>query len=213
VLLTAARGDRPGHRERPRPDQERVTAATVLTYLRTIATLILALAAAQGASLTLLLVALAVYWAGDVADGVLARVRDEETRTGAVVDVLCDRLSAACFYVGFAWYDTSMLVPVALYLAEFMVLDATLTLAFLAWPVNSPNYFYLVDERIWRWNWSKPAKAVNSALFAVLMVATRNVWLCGAVAACLFVVKAVSTWWLSRLEVPVPGLSRDRARG
>jgi CDP-diacylglycerol--glycerol-3-phosphate 3-phosphatidyltransferase len=214
MRLTAARGDRPGHRELPRPDQERLaTTATVLTYARTIAAVVLALAAAGRASLALLLVSLAVYWVGDVADGVVARVRDEETRTGAVVDVLCDRLSAACFYLGFAWYDTSMVVPVGLYLAEFMVLDATLSLAFLAWPVNSPNYFYLVDERIWRWNWSKPAKAVNSALFAVLLVTTRSPWLCGAVAGCLFVLKSVSTWWLSRLELPLPGVRSGPARG
>jgi CDP-diacylglycerol--glycerol-3-phosphate 3-phosphatidyltransferase len=176
----------------------------MLTFARTIAAVALALWAAADDSLTLLEWALGVYWLGDVADGVLARVLDDETRIGAVLDVMCDRLSAGCFYVGFAWYDAGMAVPVGIYLASFLVLDMFLSVAFLAWPVNSPNYFYLVDERIWRWNWSKPAKAVNSALFAVLMIVTRNAWLASAVAVGLLAIKVVSTRWLLRSGLPLP---------
>jgi CDP-diacylglycerol--glycerol-3-phosphate 3-phosphatidyltransferase len=136
---------------------------------------------------------------------------DLETRIGAVLDVMCDRLSAALFYAGFAWYDPTMVVPVGIYLSEFLVLDMFLSVAFLAWPVSSPNYFYVVDERMWRWNWSKPAKAVNSALFAVLLVVTRNAWLASAIALCLAGVKVTSTAWLMRLGLPVP-TSQDRSR-
>ena len=145
----------PGSREFARPEVERLaTPATVLTFARTAATLILALGGAREGSLALLLWALGVYWVGDIADGVLARRLDQETRIGAVVDIMCDRLSAASFYVGFAWYDPSMAVPVGIYLAEFLVLDMFLSIAFLAWPVSSPNYFYVIDTRLWRWNWS-----------------------------------------------------------
>jgi CDP-diacylglycerol---glycerol-3-phosphate 3-phosphatidyltransferase len=204
------RGDRPGHRELARPEVERLaTPATILTFVRTAATLVLALWGAHDSSLTLLLWALGVYWVGDIADGELARRLDVETRTGAVLDVMCDRFSAAAFYIGFAWYDPTMVVPVGLYLAEFMVLDMFLSLAFLAWPISSPNYFYRVDERIWRWNWSKPAKAVNSAAFAVLMVTTRNAWVAAAVGLCLCALKVVSTHWFTRLAVPVPGARPD----
>src|SRR5262245_40000017 len=102
MLGTAGRGDRRGHRETARPEVERLlTAPTVLTAVRTTAALVLALWGAHEDSLTLLLVSLATYWAGDIADGVLARALDQETRTGAVLDVMCDRLSAAAFYVGF----------------------------------------------------------------------------------------------------------------
>jgi CDP-diacylglycerol--glycerol-3-phosphate 3-phosphatidyltransferase len=117
---------------------------------------------------------------------------------------MCDRISAGVFYVGFAWYDPTMVVPVGIYLAEFMVIDMFLSLAFLAWPVSSPNYFYLVDRRIWLWNWSKPGKALNSALFAVLMVWTRDPWLAGLIACALLVLKIMSMVWLSRLGLPVP---------
>jgi CDP-diacylglycerol--glycerol-3-phosphate 3-phosphatidyltransferase len=167
-------------------------------------TVVLALAGAARSSLPLLVAALAAYWLGDMADGAVARLLDRETRTGATLDILCDRISAALFYVGFAWYDPTMTVPVGIYLTEFMVIDLYLSLAFLAWPSSSPNYFHLIDRRLWLWNWSKPGKALNSALFAVLMVVTRNPWLSGGIAVALLSVKLVSLGWLLRLRLPIP---------
>ena len=112
-----------------------------------------------------------------MADGAYARRFDCETRIGGVLDMLCDRLNCAAFYLGFASLQHEMILPVAVYLFEFLVVDFFLSLAFLAWPLRSPNYFYVVDERIYRWNWSKPAKAVNSSLFAVLLLVTGWWWL------------------------------------
>ncbi|HET7174344.1 MAG TPA: CDP-alcohol phosphatidyltransferase family protein [Nocardioidaceae bacterium] len=197
------------HRECAHGERERLlTGPNVVTFVRTAATVVLALLGARQGSLGLLEWALAVYWVGDIADGALARATGQETRTGATLDIMCDRLSAALFYVGFAWYEPRMVVPVGLYLVEFLVIDMFLSLAFLAWPISSPNYFHLVDRRIWRWNWSKPGKAVNSALLAVLMVVTRDLWfgpwLAGAIAAALLVLKVTSLFWLLRLRIPVP---------
>lgn len=193
------------HRECAHAANETVlTWPTTITFVRTIATLVLGLLGAHQQSLTLLLWALGVYWVGDMADGAVARLTDRETRTGATLDIMCDRISTGVFYVGFAWYDPTMVVPVGIYLAEFMVVDMFLSLAFLAWPVSSPNYFYLVDRRIWLWNWSKPGKALNSALFAVLMVWTRDPWLAGLIACALLGLKILSMVWLSRLGLPVP---------
>jgi CDP-diacylglycerol---glycerol-3-phosphate 3-phosphatidyltransferase len=198
---------RRGRRELARPEVERLaTPATLLTFARTVATLVLALWGAHDGSLALLLWALGVYWVGDVADGELARRLDHETRIGAVLDIMCDRLSAATFCLGLAWYDPSLAVPVGIYLGEFLVLDMFLSIAFLAWPVSSPNYFYVVDTRLWRWNWSKPAKAVNSAMFALLIVVTRDAWVTSAVALGLLGLKLVSLRWLMRLGLPIPRL-------
>ncbi len=203
------------HTECAQPGREKVfTLATIVTFGRTAATLILALLGAHQGSLTLLLWALGVYWVGDMADGAVARITDQETRTGATLDIMCDRISAGLFYVGFAWYDPTMVVPVGIYLAEFMVVDMFLSMAFLAWPLSSPNYFYLVDRRIWLWNWSKPGKALNSALFAVLMVLTRDPWVAGLIATALLCLKILSLTWLMRLGLPIPaGCARPEARG
>jgi CDP-diacylglycerol---glycerol-3-phosphate 3-phosphatidyltransferase len=186
-------------------EQESVgTSATVITFVRTVASVVLAGLAAREESLTLLVAALVVYWAGDSLDGFVARIRGCETRIGAVLDILCDRFCAASFYLGLVWLHHEYAVPVLIYLAEFMVVDCFLSLAFLAWPVRSPNYFYVIDRPLWLWNWSKPGKAVNSSLFAVLLLITGWVWLGAAIAVALLVMKSVSLVRLGRIGLPVP---------
>lgn len=180
------------------------TGATVITFVRTIASLALCLVAAVEQDRTLLIVGLVVYWVGDMADGGYARLFDCETRIGGVIDIMCDRINCAAFYVGLAWLEPEMVLPVSVYLFNFMVIDMFLSMAFLAWPIRSPNYFYVVDKRIYTWNWSKPAKAVNSSLFAVLLLVT-GWWQVGLVIAlALVVLKCVSLRWLFQLGIPVP---------
>ena len=187
------------------PEAERIgTSATVVTAVRTVASVVLAAVAAHQGSQTLLVAALVVYWLGDMLDGFVARIRHCETRIGAVLDILSDRFCAASFYLGLVWLHHQFAVPVFLYLAEFMVVDCFLSLAFLAWAVRSPNYFYVIDRPLWLWNWSKPGKAVNSSLFAVLLLVTGWVWLGAAIAAGLLVLKCASLVRLARIGLPVP---------
>lgn len=185
-------------------DEQLFTWPTAITFARTAGAVALGLMGAHQHSLTLLLCALGVYWIGDIADGLVARLTHTETRTGAVLDIMCDRISAGIFYVGFAWFDPSMIVPVGIYLVEFMVIDMYLSLAFTAWPVSSPNYFYHVDQRLWWWNWSKVGKALNSGLFALLMIWTREPWLLGLIACILLGLKLTSLRWLLTRGLPVP---------
>lgn len=187
------------------PAAERLgTPANVITLVRTVAAVATAGVAAQQESLTLLLVALAVYWVGDILDGVVARLRGCETRIGATLDILSDRFCAASFYLGLVWLMPDLTWPVMVYLAEFMVVDCFLSLAFLAWPIRSPNYFFVVDRRLWLWNWSKTGKAVNSSIFAVLLLVTESVVLGLVVALALLLFKCVSLVRLMRLGLPVP---------
>lgn len=185
-------------------DERLLTGATVITLLRTVIAAGLAAAAAYEQELWLLVTSLVVYWIGDMADGGYARWRDCETRIGAVVDILCDRFNAAAFYLGLAWLQPDLSPAIFVYLAEFMVVDCFLSIAFLAWPVRSPNYFFVVDRTIWLWNWSKPAKAVNSALFAVLLLVTGWMWVGLGIALALLVLKCVSLARLMRIGLPVP---------
>lgn len=187
------------------PAAERLgTPANVITLVRTVAAVATAGVAAQQESLTLLVVALAVYWVGDILDGVVARLRGCETRIGATLDILSDRFCAASFYLGLVWLMPDLTWPVMVYLAEFMVVDCFLSLAFLAWPIRSPNYFFVVDRRLWLWNWSKTGKAVNSSIFAVLLLVTESVALGLVVALALLLLKCVSLVRLMRLGLPVP---------
>ena len=187
------------------------TSATLVTAVRTVVAVVLAGLAAHEHSLRLLVACLVVYWLGDMLDGFVARVRGCETRIGAALDILSDRFCAASFYVGLMWLRPEFAPAVLLYLAEFMVVDCYLSLAFLAWPIRSPNYFFVVDRPLWLWNWSKPGKAVNSSLFAVLLLVTGWVWVGVAVAGALLVLKCVSLGRLASLGLPVPG--RDAVPG
>lgn len=190
------------------------TGATVITFARTILTLAIAVWGAYEASLTLLVVGLVTYWVGDSIDGEWARHFDCETRMGAVVDMMCDRLSCGALYVGLMWLQptgwlsdepmTWIGIPIAIYLFEFMVIDMYLSLAFLAWPIRSPNYFGVIDRRIYLWNWSRVGKAANSGAFAVILLATGWVWLGVVIALALLALKCVSLKWLLDLGLPVP---------
>lgn len=180
------------------------TPATIITIVRTVVSLVLCLVGAATLNLTFLVAGLATYWVGDMLDGFVARTFDHETRTGAVLDILCDRLNCCAFYLGLVALDPSLALPVGIYLASFVVVDSYCSLAFLAWPIKSPNYFYVVDRRIWRWNWSPVAKALNSALFAVLLLVTRSVELGVAISTAILLIKCVSLGWIFRLGLPVP---------
>jgi CDP-diacylglycerol--glycerol-3-phosphate 3-phosphatidyltransferase len=197
------------------PASERfLTPATIITFVRTIATVvIIGFALHEGIpandefwspALKLMTIALVVYWVGDMLDGQVARRMHHETRIGAVLDIMSDRMCAAAFYFGLAWLHPQFTVPVLLYLAEFMVIDCFLSIAFLAWKVRSPNYFYVIDPTIYRLNWSHPAKAVNSALFAVLLLVTQSPWLGGIIAGGLLVFKVAMLVRLARIGLPIP---------
>jgi len=91
------------------------TIATAATAVRTVASLAICLLAARHEDLTLLVVGLVVYWVGDIVDGTLARLLGCETRIGAVVDLLSDRLNAAAFYLGLCWLEPVYTLPVSIY--------------------------------------------------------------------------------------------------
>ncbi len=188
------------------PARERIgTPATIVTLVRTSASVSLAAVAASQGSKTLLVAALLVHWVGDSLDGWVARVLDCETRTGAVLDIFSDRLCAASFYIGLAWLEPHLAPAVFVYLAEFMVVDCFLSIGFLAWPITSPNYFYVIDRRLWLLNWSHPGKAVNSGLFAILLLVTGWLWVGLAIAVALLVHKLLSLARLVRIGLPIAG--------
>ena len=175
-----------------------VTSASVVTLIRTVLCVALCGTAVLTGATGLLLVALVVHWAGDTADGAIARRRGEETVTGAVLDISADRLCVCAVYLVFVVSSPQFTVPVLVYLFEFAFVDTVLSLAFLRFGLLSPNYFDRVDARVWRWNWWLPAKALNSALVAVLCVVFQLVWVGLAVATALLVVKSVCLLRVSR---------------
>jgi len=198
------------------PRQERFfTPPTIITVIRTVASVVLSGIAIREESLTLLVIGLVVYWVGDSLDGQVARRLHYETRIGAVVDIMSDRFCASAFYLGLAWLHPVFAIPVLLYLAEFLVIDCYLSIAFLHWRIRSPNYFWVIDHKVWLLNWSHPGKAVNSGLFALLLLTTHagwfgdggvtaGPWIGGVIALCLLVFKCWSLAVMLRIGLPIP---------
>ena len=181
-----------------------LTLASAITLARTVGCLAAVAVSIGSSRVALLFVGLAVHLVGDIADGLVARTRHQETRAGAVLDILCDRLCIAVYYLAYAELHHDLLVPIALFLFQFMVLDAHLSLTFLAWPVRSLNYFSLVDRTVYRWNWSPAGKSLNSGALLLIMLTTHSAVLCTVLVVAVTGIKVASLVRLHRRGVPVP---------
>lgn len=178
------------------------TGANLVTAVRTVATVAAWAVAVTTGSDGWLLAALLCYWIGDIADGVVARLTHRETRTGAILDVLADRLCVCLVVITYVSAHPAAVAPAAVFLIQFVVLDAYLTLAFARWSLLSPNYFNLVDTTVYRLNWSMPAKATNTGAVVLLWLITGSPMAATVLAAMVLGVKWFSTARLARLPVP-----------
>jgi CDP-diacylglycerol---glycerol-3-phosphate 3-phosphatidyltransferase len=178
------------------------TAPTLVTAVRTVGTVIAWAVAVTINSDGWLLVALLCYWIGDIADGLLARLTNRETRTGAVLDVLADRLSICLVVISYVTAHPPAAPPAAVFLLQFVVLDAYLTLAFTRWSLLSPNYFGLVDTTVYRLNWSPPAKVMNTSAVVLGWLGTGSPMATTVLAAAFLGVKSFSALRVARLSVP-----------
>ncbi|MGC4891627.1 CDP-alcohol phosphatidyltransferase family protein [Micromonospora sp. DT227] len=140
-----------------------------MTAVRLVVCLALAIPAFVRSGAPLTLAAIIAYSAGDVADGQTARRLRQETRRGAVFDIVADRVSGVAVILALTAVRPSMAVPLLPFLVQFDVLGCILSLRFLHWPIRSINYFYLVHLGVYRWNWSPMAMAVNTAILVLLV--------------------------------------------
>ena len=183
-----------------------------VTLVRTLIAMAVATFAFRTGDLAWLVLGYFSYWFGDSLDGWVARKRNEESLSGAVFDIVCDRACSFLLAAAFMATFPATIGPLAIFLVQFGVLDTMLSLAFLLWPGTlSPNYFYKVDRPIWIWNWSKPAKAINTAAVVLSLIVAHQTgaqWLPYSIAIAACVVKVVSSYRLTailrgrRLAVP-----------
>ena len=168
-----------------------------ITLARTVIAMVVATYAFRTGELTWLVVGYFTYWFGDSLDGWVARRRDEESLSGAVFDIVCDRACSFLLAAAFMATYPGTIGPLAIYLIQFGVLDTMLTFSFLLWPwMLSPNYFYKVDRPIYVWNWSKPAKAINTAAVVLSLIVAHQTgaqWLPYSIALAACVVKVISS--------------------
>ncbi len=166
-----------------------------VTATRTVAAVLLGSAAVAEGSAAMLLAAYAAYWVGDVLDGWLARRLGQETRLGAVFDIIGDRASCAVLAAGLVVLQPQMWPAVAVFLLQFLVVDCMASLAFLHWPLLSSNYFHHVDRQVWLLNWSPAAKLVNTVSVVVVIAAGASTSALAVAAAQL----ALKLWTSARI--------------
>jgi CDP-diacylglycerol--glycerol-3-phosphate 3-phosphatidyltransferase len=186
------------------------TWANIVTAIRLVAGMAIFGYAAVTRNETWNFIGLGVYWVLDVVDGFLARAFDQETRIGAQMDILADRVLVAFFYLNYVMLYPHLMIPVAMFLFQFMGIDHYLSNQFMRWPLKSPNYFHVVDRTIWLWNWSPIGKLVNSAVVTGVLVLSKNViagsLVCGAILAMKF-------WTAYRMhQLPPPELAWRRGQ-
>ena len=178
----------------------------LVTAVRTVLALVLAGLALTRGSVALLLASIAAYWLGDVLDGLLARQLGQETRGGALFDVLADRACSVAFWLPWAMLHPDATWPVLLYVLEFCVVDGVLSVAWLAWPLLSCNYVGRVHPLVYRLNWWPPAKLVNTTGLVLLIVVWPQPALATVFVAGVLAVKATSLALLhAALPAPPPG--------
>lgn len=183
------------------PNEDLRTWANGITLGRMVLGVLVFAAAALEQSAAWNYIGLAAYWALDMLDGLAARLLDQETRFGAQFDILVDRLLISFFYFNLLRSDPGLVAPIILFLIQFMVLDHYLSNQFLRWPIRSPNYFYVVDERIWRLNWSPAGKLFNTGFATLLLLAAPP----AAALAGILAVSAVKLYSCVRLHrLPPP---------
>jgi CDP-diacylglycerol--glycerol-3-phosphate 3-phosphatidyltransferase len=148
------------------------------------------------------LIGLGVYWALDVVDGFLARRLDQETRIGAQMDILADRVLVAFFYLNYVVLYPELVLPISMFLFQFMAIDHYLSIQFMRWPIMSPNYFYKVDRTIWALNWSPIAKAINTAVVTGVLVISKSPVLGAIACGAIIVLKIWTAVRMYRLPPP-----------
>ena len=195
--MTLTGGLRPASRLPPAVEDP-WTWANRITAVRTVGALALGVLASTQRSLLLLAVAYAVYWAGDMLDGFVARQTGTETRQGAVLDILCDRASCGLLAATLLALVPDAAPALGVFLLQFMVVDCMLSLGFLRWPLLSPNHFWRVDRRLYLWNWSTLAKTFNTSAL-ILTVALGAYTAALVLALAQLAVKTVSLVALTRL--------------
>jgi CDP-diacylglycerol--glycerol-3-phosphate 3-phosphatidyltransferase len=172
----------------------------LVTLLRTVAAVVLGGWAIASHDLRVSAIAYAAYWVGDILDGWLARRLDQETRLGAVLDIISDRACTALLCAGLLVHLPDAWMLAVAFLLSFAVLDTMLSLAFLCWPILGPNDFHLVDHTVWRLNWSPLAKAANTA--GVVVAIALGWYLAGL--AVVLMVGAVKFWSAVRVLRMLP---------
>jgi CDP-diacylglycerol--glycerol-3-phosphate 3-phosphatidyltransferase len=171
---------------------------------RSVLSIALLFLAASLHSLPLCITGWAVYWVGDVLDGLVARILRLETRLGAVLDSTADRACMLALLVAVGVCVGLEPIGPAIFGTLFCLVDWPLSLMFLRFRLLGPNYFSLVSRPLYWLNWHPVAKALSGGALPLLML-RRETALLVSFDVCYAALKAFSLLHATRLPAaPAP---------
>ncbi len=144
--------------------------ANVITIFRLIASLIFFILAILRNDPFYNYVGFFIHWLVDFIDGFYARRFKQETILGAEIDIIADRFEIMFFYIIFLHFRPYLFLPAALYLIDYAFIDFYLSYQFVKFDIISPNYFYKVDQIIYRLNYSPAGKFSNSSVVTLGLI-------------------------------------------
>ena len=170
------------------------TAATGITVLRALACSALVVLGAASRHATPVLGALGLNMVLDSLDGAVARRYRHETVFGAQADGAVDRFLAMAVVLAIAALRGRALATVeALAVCcQFVMVDQILCTQFLRFGLWSPDHFYVVDETVWRLNWSPLAKLLGNVPLLLFAISGSTAWIAVPVSAALVAARAYS---------------------
>ena len=115
-------------------------------------------------------IGLIVHYLGDVLDGFYARFFKQETILGAKIDIIADRIGYTMFYLIHLTFNPDLFLPIMVYLISFTIVDFYLSYQFTKFDIISINYFYEVDEVVYRLNFSPFGKIINTVPVTLLLI-------------------------------------------
>ena len=121
---------------------------------------------------------------------------------GYAIAVRLEQVSSGALQLNMGTLYPGLMVPVSMFLFQFMGIDHFLSNQFMRWPIKSPNYFHKVDRTIWLWNWSAPGKLLNSAVVTAVLVFTKSAILGSIVCGAILVLKVWTAVRMHQLKPP-----------
>ena len=182
---------------KPRPPDFYLTEANLITLIRLVLSITFYTLAVIEHNPTYNLIGFGIHLIGDFIDGACAKIFKQETILGAEIDLIADRIEVIYFYVNLLHFNSGLYLPVLIYLMDYAFVDFYLGYQFNKYDIISPDYFFKVDTTVYKLNFSKVGKFVNSTLFAVLVIFLPGmVILSTTLAFCLVCVKSYSVYIL-----------------
>ncbi|WP_223885193.1 CDP-alcohol phosphatidyltransferase family protein [Nocardia colli] len=170
------------------------TLANFITLTRSFVSTVLFGVAFTTGNLAHLSLAVGVAVCGDLMDGFVARLMNQQSRFGAVFDLCADRLAVGLLFTYMTWHEPQQAVADLTYLFVAFMLDCPLSLMFLPHGLTSQSEFDRHDVALWKWNFSPLAKFMHSLLLPGLVLLAPPV--IGTIGALISGI--VRIWWIVR---------------